>query len=167
MMFKNRSLYKYTVGFPSGSVGKESACNAGDTGDMGLIHGLGIPLEKEMTAHSSILAWRISWTAESGRLQSVGSQRVGHEWSNYAHIHAQAFSKQEKQYSFLYPLLTTDSLCNGILLLSFNYKKNNLAIDNYYKWHGFRRSTFLRWRVPCRARKPILTLSSLKCVTLT
>ena len=41
MMFKNRSLYKYTVGFPSGSVGKESACNAGDTGDMGLIHGLG------------------------------------------------------------------------------------------------------------------------------
>ena len=40
MMFKNRSLYKYTGGFPGGSVGKESACNAGDTGDMGLIHGL-------------------------------------------------------------------------------------------------------------------------------
>ena len=36
------------------------------------------PLEKEMAAHSSILAWKIPWTAEPGRLQSVGSQRVGH-----------------------------------------------------------------------------------------
>ena len=35
------------------------------------------PLEKEMAAHSSILAWKISWTAEPGRLQSMGSQRVG------------------------------------------------------------------------------------------
>ena len=37
------------------------------------------PLEKEMTTHSSILAWRISWTEEPGRLQSTGSQRVRHE----------------------------------------------------------------------------------------
>ena len=36
------------------------------------------PLEKEMAAHSSILAWKIPWTAEPGRLPSVGSQRVGH-----------------------------------------------------------------------------------------
>ena len=36
------------------------------------------PLEKEMAAHSSILAWKISWTAEPGRLLSMGSQRVGH-----------------------------------------------------------------------------------------
>ena len=35
-------------------------------------------LEKEMATHSSILAWKISWTEELGRLQSVGSQRVGH-----------------------------------------------------------------------------------------
>ena len=35
------------------------------------------PLEKEMAAHSSILAWKISWTEESGGLQSMGSQRVG------------------------------------------------------------------------------------------
>ena len=34
------------------------------------------PLEKEMAAHSSILAWRILWTEEPGRLQSMGSQRV-------------------------------------------------------------------------------------------
>ena len=37
------------------------------------------PLEKEMATHSSILAWRIPWTEKPGRLQSMGSQRVGHD----------------------------------------------------------------------------------------
>ena len=37
------------------------------------------PLEKEMTIHSSILAQEIPWTVKSGRLQSMGSQRVGHD----------------------------------------------------------------------------------------
>ena len=37
------------------------------------------PLEKEMATHSSILAWRISWTEETGGLQSVGSQRAGRD----------------------------------------------------------------------------------------
>ena len=36
------------------------------------------PLKKGMATHSSILAWRIPWTEEPGRLQSMGSQRVGH-----------------------------------------------------------------------------------------
>ena len=36
------------------------------------------PLEKEMAAHSRILAWKIPWTAEPGRLPSMGTQRVGH-----------------------------------------------------------------------------------------
>ena len=39
------------------------------------------PLEKEMVTHSSILAWRIPWTEKPGRLQSMGSQRVGHDWA--------------------------------------------------------------------------------------
>ena len=39
------------------------------------------PLEKEMATHSSILAWKIPWTEEPGRLQSMGSQRVGHDWA--------------------------------------------------------------------------------------
>ena len=39
--------------------------------------GLEDPLEKEMATHFSILAWRISWTEEPGRLQSMGLQRVG------------------------------------------------------------------------------------------
>ena len=37
------------------------------------------PLEKGMATHSSILAWRIPWTEESGGLQFMGSQRVGHD----------------------------------------------------------------------------------------
>ena len=37
------------------------------------------PLEKGMATHSSILAWRITWTEEPGRLQSIGSQRVRHD----------------------------------------------------------------------------------------
>ena len=37
------------------------------------------PLEKGMATHSSILAWRITWTEEPGKLQSLGLQRVGHD----------------------------------------------------------------------------------------
>ena len=45
------------------------------------------PLEEEMATHSSILAWRIPQTKENGGLQPIGSQRVGHEWSNLACTH--------------------------------------------------------------------------------
>ena len=37
------------------------------------------PLEKEMATHASVLTWRIPWTEEPGKLQSMGSQRVGHD----------------------------------------------------------------------------------------
>ena len=57
------------MGFPGGSVGKESTCNAGG---MGSIPGSGRSLEKEMAIHSSILTWEIPWTEEPGRLQSTG-----------------------------------------------------------------------------------------------
>ena len=39
------------------------------------------PLEKEMETHSSTLAWKIPWREEPGRLQSMGLQRVGHDWA--------------------------------------------------------------------------------------
>ena len=60
---------------PGGSDGKESACKQ-ETQVRSL--GLEDPLEKGMATHSSVLAWRISWTEEPGGLQSVGLQRVGH-----------------------------------------------------------------------------------------
>ena len=67
------------MGFPGSSVGKESTFYAGDTGDMGSIPGSGRSLEEGMATHSSILAWRIPWTEEPGRLQSTGLQRVEHD----------------------------------------------------------------------------------------
>ena len=44
------------------------------------------PRGKEMVTHSSTLAWRIPWTEEPGRLQSMGSQRVGHDWATSLHF---------------------------------------------------------------------------------
>ena len=55
---------------------KASVYNAEDPGS---IPGREDPLEKEMAPHSSTLAWKIPWTEEPGRLQSMGSQRVGHD----------------------------------------------------------------------------------------
>ena len=71
-----KELLNFTLGFPGGSEVKVSACNAGDR-----VQSLGREdsLEKEMATHSSILAWRIPWTQEPGGLQSMGSQRVGHD----------------------------------------------------------------------------------------
>ena len=48
-------------------------------GDPGLIPGQEDPLETGMATHPSVLAWRIPWTEEPGGLQSMGSQRVGHD----------------------------------------------------------------------------------------
>ena len=59
-----------------GSDSKGSVYNAGDSGSS---PGLGRSLEKEMAIHSSTIAWKIQWTEEPGRLQSMGSQRVGHD----------------------------------------------------------------------------------------
>ena len=62
----NNQLLSLNLGFPDGSDGKESACNAGDLGLM----------NKRMATHSSILAWRIPRTEDPVGLQSMGLQRV-------------------------------------------------------------------------------------------
>ena len=59
-------------GFPGGSVVKNLPANAGD---LGLIPWSGRSLEKEMTTHSSVLAWEIPWTEATGGLQSMGWQK--------------------------------------------------------------------------------------------
>ena len=58
---------------------KKLHANAGDIRDVGSILGQEDPLEKGMAIHSSIPAWRISWTEESGDLLSMGLQRVRHD----------------------------------------------------------------------------------------
>ena len=64
------------MGFPGGLAGKEST---GNVGDLGLILGWEDPLEEGMATHCGTLAWKIPWTQEPGRLQSMGSRRVGHD----------------------------------------------------------------------------------------
>ena len=63
-------LFGLGWGFPSGSRGKESACNAGNPG-------AGRSLEQGMATHSSRLAWEIPWTDEPGGLQFRGSHTAG------------------------------------------------------------------------------------------
>ena len=52
---------------------------------------------KGMVTHSSILAQRIPWTEEPSRLQSIGLQRVGHDWSDLAHMHTPMQNKKVLQ----------------------------------------------------------------------
>ena len=65
--------------------------------------GWGDPLEKEMATYSSILAWKIPWTEEPGRLQSMGLRRVGHD-SYFTSLHLTF-------YRFYFIFMTT--LCGG------------------------------------------------------
>ena len=63
---------RWIKGFSGGSVVKNLPAKQETWGD---------PLENEMTIHSCIFAWEISWTEEPGRLWSIGSQRAGHDWA--------------------------------------------------------------------------------------
>ena len=58
-------------------------------------------LEKEMAAHSSVLAWRIPGTEEPGGLPSMGSHRVGHDWSDLAAAAAAALYAEYSFFKFL------------------------------------------------------------------
>ena len=71
ILYNSDPLLKKEKSFPGGSEGKASACNAGDPG---LIPGLGRSPGEGNTNQSSILAWKIPWTEEPGRLQPPGLQ---------------------------------------------------------------------------------------------
>ena len=66
------------MGFPGGSALKNRPANAGDAGS---IPESGRAPGEEMATHSSLPAWEVPWTEESGGLQSMGSLRVGHDWA--------------------------------------------------------------------------------------
>ena len=77
---KNSFLFlKQPSVFTGSLVAKNLPANAGTQEIKSLIPCLEDLLEEEMATHSSILAWRILWTEETGKLQSMGSQRVGHD----------------------------------------------------------------------------------------
>ena len=56
------------------------------------------PLEKEMAPHSSALVWKIPWTEKPGRLQSMGSQRVGHNWATSLSLSITSLAKEFKEF---------------------------------------------------------------------
>ena len=119
------AVYHISIsGFPGGSDGKASVCNAEDQGS---IPGSGRSLEKEMATHSSIRAWRIPWIEELDRLQSTGSQRVGHNWAtslNYSH----SIKSSNSKYIFSVCLLNTSI----IMLLILKMKSFIIFLANKY-----------------------------------
>jgi len=64
--------------------GKESSCNLGDLGFNPWVEK--IPWRRNRPTHSSILAWRIPWTEKPCRLESMRSQRIGHDWETFTFI---------------------------------------------------------------------------------
>ena len=55
--------------------------------------GLEDPLDEEMATHSSILPWKVSWTEDPGELQSMGLQRIRHNWTtDHTHIHTELWN---------------------------------------------------------------------------
>ena len=66
------------------------------------------PLEKEMATCSSILAWRIPWTVEPGGLQSIGSQRVRHDWATNTHTHTHTQGTDTDELKPPFPCQATD-----------------------------------------------------------
>ena len=73
------------------------------------------PLEKGLAIHSGILAWRIPWTEETGRLQSVGSQRVGHDWATNTN------TKVMEQYYWSVQFSSVQSLNQLACMLALNW----------------------------------------------
>ena len=72
-------------------------------------------LEKELITHSSILAWKIPWMEKPGRLQSMGSQRVGHNWATSLLLSLPLVPSEKAQihciYRFLFSLYSAVSSC--------------------------------------------------------
>ena len=87
LIFRVDFLYDWLVWFCCPRDSQESSpaqFESISSSALSLLYDPTLPFEKEIATHSSILAWRIPWTEEPGGLQSIRSQRIGHNWSNLA-----------------------------------------------------------------------------------
>ena len=82
------------------------------------------PMEKGIATHSSILAWRIPWTEETGRLQSMGSHRVGYDWATSLSLHL-ATKPPPSFFPPNSPLLLPDPTCIFNCLSLFTYVQHS------------------------------------------
>ena len=103
-------------GFPGGSVVKNLPANAADARDMGSIPRLGRSPGGGLATHSTILSWEIPWTEETGGLQSTGSQRVGHDWSDLECTYV------------LMPRNSEHNTCRKVLLPTHNFLAGILSL---------------------------------------
>ena len=113
-------------------------------------------LEREMAPHSSVLAWKIPWMEEPGRLQPMGSQRVRHDWAtSLSHIHICSWfvhAQKDKLETFLswgcYLWLKVTQYCTqrrsripflggGILSLLSKLERNDRKQEGNVYFHNF------------------------------
>ena len=86
------------------------------------------PLEKGMAAHSSILAWRVPWTEEPGGLQSMGSQRVGHDWATNTFERYEPLLRSPLRGRFICGAYITEVVLWGNCLSSYLVEKFLLSL---------------------------------------
>ena len=90
------------------------------------------PLEEEMATHSSILAWKIPWTEEPGGLQSMGSQRVRHNWATEHTVDLQCCINFSLQHSCTEAFSTV--LCISTLVCSTLYPCAYWQTLKFWRW---------------------------------
>ena len=118
--------------FPGGASGKckNPPANSGDIRDMEIL-GQEDPLKESMATHSSILAWRISWTAKPGGLQSIGLQRGRHDWCDLART---KFREYSCTFSVNTNLPNIDSISLQLCTLMVQMVKNLPAMQETQIW---------------------------------
>ena len=113
-----------SVGFPGGASGKEPACHCRRHERLRFDPWVEkIPWKTAKATHSSILAWRIPCTEEPGRLQSMGSQRVGHDWRDLAQPAAHYLVYRLVYYEVIIVIILGSHTSN--ILLSLHYQCMN------------------------------------------
>ena len=103
------------------------------------------PLEKGMETHSSILAWRIPWTEEPGGLQSMGSQRVSHDWVTSSFTFFQVSAKLVnvrwwQTRKIIWPSNRHWGVLEGVLFLFLFYEEAiqlNLYFNRINSWWNY------------------------------
>ena len=93
------------------------------------------PLEKGTVTHSSILAWRIPWTEEPGRVQTIGSQRVRHDWAGALFPFSLHFEFTQKESN---PCLTWDEV--------FGWAMNLYCVHQHYFACSWINQSLFLWR---------------------